>query len=559
MAFVYLSQKTNSFLNSQINSNTGPGTYNIRNGYSIKKSYAGFGSTEERQKNIKEQQITPGPGQYQTDITQLNNLKELQNEKVKSLQIKKPSQYFNCTSKRFEENSIKQKELIPGPGFYDFDINYLQQNKIQENNKQSQKIDIIDHLMKLNRYQVAPSIPSKANTYGYSENENGELSLNKLPMHLYNGDQIDSVGPGYYNPDDTMLRHNQQGTQWHKYQSRTIGILRDSANNNIGPGSYNAQVKQIPLYKLKQSPAFANKQAKSLTKQKSVQSLKTQSSLKYEKENKENSEEINPGPGHYFNQEYKIQTKAQKFQNFGSFTPSRFNQNEIFQNRVGPGQYNPVIKGLFEVKQPLQVQKIKQPPFLSSNSRFELSDKIIENLQKGYKGNFGTKDKRFKNKIEEIPGPGSYIEPFKEQIQQNAQSAVFKSNLDRQIIFQNPKEQKPPIGAYKLDYYDIQHKLLNIQNVDPEIKPIIPNLGFGCQEIRFKQNNIIDEIYEEEDEQQNYKSIDQKTKNKKERNTLPQAQRFNNKKEPEGPAPGDYNNNGLSWNKRTYNVHFAAF
>ena len=41
-----------------------------------------------------------------------------------------------------------------------------------------------------------------------------------------------------------------------------------------------------------------------------------------------------------------------------------------------------------------------------------LEDKLISKIQKGYKGNFGSTDRRFKiqrNDVE-LPGPGTYID-----------------------------------------------------------------------------------------------------------------------------------------------------
>ena len=72
--------------------------------------------------------------------------------------------------------------------------------------------------------------------------------------------------------------------------------------------------------------------------------------------------------------------------------------------------------------------KYKNPPFLSSLKRFEdneetkypppghyevkntLQANIINRIQKGYRGNFGTKDPRFNysNAEVDLPGPGTY-------------------------------------------------------------------------------------------------------------------------------------------------------
>jgi len=45
-------------------------------------------------------------------------------------------------------------------------------------------------------------------------------------------------------------------------------------------------------------------------------------------------------------------------------------------------------------------------------------------------------------------------------------------------------DQKPPVGSYKLNYYDIEKKA-NQEPEDPDIKIKVPNLGFNTSEARF--------------------------------------------------------------------------
>ena len=54
---------------------------------------------------------------------------------------------------------------------------------------------------------------------------------------------------------------------------------------------------------------------------------------------------------------------------------------------------------------------------------------MTKKIKKGYKGNFGTTEKRFKNTsvVDDMPGPGQYIEPIMETEEDEAQNAVFKS------------------------------------------------------------------------------------------------------------------------------------
>ncbi|EGR29892.1 hypothetical protein IMG5_146650 [Ichthyophthirius multifiliis] len=531
MAFVYLSSK-NLPQFSQIQSNLGPGSYLAHQNYNIKKLYAGFNSTVERQKEFQQIIITPGPGDYNIQKIPQNNEKQLLNKNIKSQNNnKKPTQIFCGNQKRFEDYITKEKQLIPGPGSYDYDEQQFQMKSKKQNIQNSDYI--ISHLLKLNKYQSVPSIPSKYNQYGYTENEENQMNLNQLPLHSYQGTKQDSVGPGQYEINySSLIKEKYKGTQWHKYKSRNDNILIKQ-QENIGPGTYDVTNKQIPIYKLKQSPGFILDQSKEQANQRLKNKLK-----KENQEEQEDEEYINgatPGPGYYYNSIPKKTIKPEKFQNFGSFTPNRFSIEKQQQILIGPGQYDPKVSGLFANKQ-------------------YIKDRVIQNLLKGYKGNFGVNEKRFKDQIDEIPGPGTYTNSINEQIQNEQQSAVFKSQNGRSDFVN--KEKRPPVGSYQLNYYDIEHKIQN-QQIDSEIKTNIPNLGFGIAAERFKDKKI-----EEVDEQDKILKIAKDNNEKqipKQKNQIsfPKADRFSQKQNINKiPGPGDYNYDS-NWNKRSYNVHFA--
>lgn len=48
--------------------------------------------------------------------------------------------------------------------------------------KSPEKKDIIDSLMKMNKYMTIPSIPTRKQAYGYTETKDNELLLNKVPL-----------------------------------------------------------------------------------------------------------------------------------------------------------------------------------------------------------------------------------------------------------------------------------------------------------------------------------------------------------------------------------------
>lgn len=105
-----------------------------------------------------------------------------------------------------------------------------------------------------------------------------------------------------------------------------------------------------------------------------------------------------PGPGHYY-PEIEPKIKKSKSQgNFGSLQ-KRFPSNAGFENMIGPGEYNPLVTGAIgkraHVSDPSinlvliifvsQEVKVRNPPFLSSDTRFQL-----------------------RKNIEVNPGPGAY-------------------------------------------------------------------------------------------------------------------------------------------------------
>lgn len=77
-----------------------------------------------------------------------------------------------------------------------------------------------------------------------------------------------------------------------------------------------------------------------------------------------------------------------------------------------------------------------------------MEDKLIQKIQKGYRGNFGYTEKRFKSMdvIDELPGPGSYqLDPIQEKEMEDKEevkdktSAVFK-NKEPRFPYRSKKE-----------------------------------------------------------------------------------------------------------------------
>lgn len=117
---------------------------------------------------------------------------------------------------------------------------------------ETSKPRIIDHLIKINKYQSIPSIPSNTHAYGYYENEENQLELNEPPTEVITGKKNDAVGPGQYN---LTLQDRVRGKSWK--EDKTLKLPNFGGNPNIGPGSYEIR-DGIPLYTYKPSGSFVS-------------------------------------------------------------------------------------------------------------------------------------------------------------------------------------------------------------------------------------------------------------------------------------------------------------
>lgn len=130
-------------------------------------------------------------------------------------------------------------------------------------------------------------------------------------------------------------------------------------------------------------------------------------------------------------------------------------------------------------------------------------DKLVTQVEKGYKGNFGYLEKRFKSSdmIDELPGPGTYQPNIAADDQNVCQepSYIFKSKV-RDSRFPNKfkkEELRPSFVTYKMDYYNIEKKCSNPDDLDPELK--INRPAFSTAAKRFTQYKIPEVPNDDED------------------------------------------------------------
>lgn len=178
MAFVVRSDKK-SYADNVINQNIpGPGTYLSLQQYNIGKGYAPFLSTAERSKSLKKDEEAPGPGSYNIAADLTNQSQRLLvsslNPDPKELEKPKLSNVFKSTTQRFADKTHKQEET-PGPGSYYREEAFGKKIKhIPSAN--FQKKEIIQNVLKMNKYLSIPSIPSNVHGYGYTESDSKPYS-----------------------------------------------------------------------------------------------------------------------------------------------------------------------------------------------------------------------------------------------------------------------------------------------------------------------------------------------------------------------------------------------
>merc|ERR1711907_298461 len=101
----------------------------------------------------------------------------------------------------YKESSVKEN---PGPGAYSLHKQWCKPKPPPQEH----------HALSIRHTQSAPSIPAPSQSYGYEEDELGELQMQRPPVkghtgragRKWNGADNDTVGPGRYDPSDKSLK-----------------------------------------------------------------------------------------------------------------------------------------------------------------------------------------------------------------------------------------------------------------------------------------------------------------------------------------------------------------
>ncbi|KAK2845976.1 hypothetical protein Q7C36_010830 [Tachysurus vachellii] len=386
--------------------NVGPGSYNIqRPAPERTESFAPFLSLSSRPSVFDtgdSEQCSPGPAHYNGVLTwaPVPGGNSLQNR-----------------SKRFEEADSN----IPGPGSYD----------IQPLGEKHHLPSISDRGIKRVRwlFHSAPSIPSPSLAFGFEEDEQGDLCMQKPPRT----DQ--SLGPAYYSP--TQVEQKYKGIHFGQMTGKRTEM---KLVEGPGPGHYHPEEDHSVFYE--------NVNLKREMKSQAVLQIPRYPELLILQANKKGV----PGPG-----QYDIKGQFEKSNGVTMSKPAFMSQTPRFclKKDVAPpvGSYNDPRCALEHLNKHNGVNKspfnLTAARFIPENRKnttpgpgaynifdYGLANESLKKAQLDGKrtGGFGSTAKRtttFISKTTE-PGPSDYmVEEKREEFYKQQPTAVFKSAMER--------------------------------------------------------------------------------------------------------------------------------
>uniref|UniRef100_A0A9J8CQB2 Sperm tail PG-rich repeat containing 2 n=1 Tax=Cyprinus carpio carpio TaxID=630221 RepID=A0A9J8CQB2_CYPCA len=378
--------------------------------------------------------LSPGPGQYNSDITRnhISGGKSLQNR-----------------SKRFDDVVSD----VPGPGAYNVTNDVSPAEKRQTNPEKSPKA--VSKAARLLLNPDAPSIPSPGQAFGYEEDARGVLHRHKPPTR----DQ--TLGPAFYSPvqEDLPSSQKYKGVHFGKMSSRREQV---TSGDGPGPGHYDLQEDHTVLY-----------ENVNLTREQRGRSelvIPRYHELVALQEEKKGV----PGPGQYY---IKSQFDTPSNPHAPVLSPPFLSQAQRFslvKDETPPvGAYNDprcaleiLKKGRGVKKNPfgltavrfLPENRSKATPGPGAYNVFEyglayesLKKACLESTRKGAFGSIAPRQLFLPSK-EEVsrPGPTQYkVEKTTEALYKKKSTAAFKSATDRLVGSLFAKDTPPP-GSYNV-------------------------------------------------------------------------------------------------------------
>ena len=364
--------------------NPGPGTYNTRFKFPDGPSYS---IKTKKNEVLNEDQITPGPASYDP----------------KKLEYKKSYTFGH-------KYKSKETELTPGPGKYE----------IRKDVDLKVPSSIFGHEKKFFSSNENMGSPGPGQYNGNINNTNIHHPIYSFGREKRVTDKInENPGPGAYKHLLYTGNEGQKISMGLKFKSRSTANFQDPGPGQYQTENYNIVLKKLPDIKIGKAKRFLSN----------------------------NSMAENPGPGQYNDMDKINIVKIQK-PSWKIGTSIRRPLNEV-RDTPGPGKYN--LSGEIGIGKPMYSMRQKQKekseryttpgPGRYNNAEMNLykhypewkigtskrDDALERQIREGFPGpgnyksnekhmyskpkyGFGT-GKRYKDKYNDYPGPGSYRIP----------------------------------------------------------------------------------------------------------------------------------------------------
>lgn len=565
MAFTSRAVRNTSLAAASTGDTVGPGSYVSSRKKTI-TGYAPFNSFAERKvggdgPSGRNSADVPGPGTYQNDPVATKAAKPDKKPVSGSAFTSKTPRVAKQTpgSSIFKESTVAE---VPGPGAYNL-------SKVWQPNVQPLPEH---HALSIRHTQSAPSIPAPSQSYGYEEDELGELQMQGAPVkgysgrggRLWNGSDGDTVGPGRYTPNDAVTKTKAAGV--------TFGVSKSSRECKLfagktgpGAGDYNPTLAPKVVDSKKASSNFK-------TKTKRMTYLKDQKQT--------------PGPGTYgYTDAFSKASMPQdeNIQFFGSTMKRWYEVDEsasymtpFSQKTPGPGSYK-MVGDIAKKSSKKRTSFLKSGDvgfcstssrqmgvlpessvpgpgsYSKDNSQGEFT-KELEQKVRSRTGAFLSSDDRFHNgpfdeKSETGPGPADYRPADgaaeeegekKRTLQKFPKQTSFLSHTERFVEQEKPV---PPPGTYDIE-----------QSWSPRNTTLASNKSFASSSARFNPKEVFSGVMMKEvPAPGDYDKIQTELpKTNAHKGFLSTQNRFT-KKQATAPGPGQYRHQeGMI--KRSFNV-----
>ncbi|KAA6422522.1 MAG: hypothetical protein FRX49_07383 [Trebouxia sp. A1-2] len=261
MAFVARAPRTAAFGAPPTPQEVGPGSYTVPTQHGSKyPSYVPFSTSTQRGFEMEQSshevvpspiffhtgavlllQYNPGPGEYNWTPSSTS-------------QAQHPSTCFLSNVSRLHERSTASQlqqcrdtpAFTPGPGAYKAPSGFSRRPFRLDGHKQGHK----KAKLPVRHTPLPPSVPSKAQSYGYEETPEGQLQAQPHPEStVFTGERNSRVGPGQYDPTVAGVRPQPKAAVFGRGPeiNRTAFLL--SSSIAPGPGAYTPQEPQSPSKK----------------------------------------------------------------------------------------------------------------------------------------------------------------------------------------------------------------------------------------------------------------------------------------------------------------------